>query len=76
MPGVAQKGGRGIALLLHDRGKRRGGGVSGQQHVPAPLFPWERTGTDFTRSCVGPRTGLDGRKISSPQGFYSRPSSP
>ena len=36
-PGVAQRVGRGIALLFHDHGTRRG--VSGQQHAPAALYP-------------------------------------
>jgi len=44
-------------------------GVSGQQHAPAALYPWERPGTYFTGSWMGPRAGLDGRKITSPPGF-------
>ena len=36
-PGVAQRVGRGLALLFHDRGTRRR--VSGQQHAPAILYP-------------------------------------
>jgi len=39
-PGVAQRVGRFIAILFHDRGTRRG--VSGQQHAPAALHPRER----------------------------------
>ena len=62
-PGVAQKVGRGIALLFHDRGTRRGW-LSGQQHAPAVLYSRERPGTHFTGGWVGPRAGLDGRKIS------------
>jgi len=58
--------GRGIAVLFHDRGTRRW--VSGQQHVPAAIYPRERPGTHFTGGWVGPRVGLDGRKISSPPG--------
>jgi len=42
--------------------------VSGQQHAPAALYPRERPGTHFTEGWVGPRAGLDGRKISCPQG--------
>ena len=61
-PGVAQRVGRGIALLFRDRGTRRG--VSGQQHAPAALYPRERHGTHFTGGWVGPRAGLDGWKIS------------
>jgi len=56
-PGVAQRVGRGIALLFHDRGTRRW--VSGQQHVPTALYPRERPGTHFTGGWVGPRAGLD-----------------
>ena len=44
-------------------------GVSGQQNAPAALYPRERPGTHFTGGWVGPRAGLDGRKISSPLGF-------
>jgi len=39
-------------------------GVSGQQHASAALYPRERPGTHFTGCWVGPRAGLDGRKIS------------
>ena len=48
--------GRGIALLFHDRGTRRG--VSGQQHAPAALYPRERPGIHFTGGWVGPRAGV------------------
>ena len=34
---MAQRVGRSIALLFHDRGTRKG--VSGQQHAPAALYP-------------------------------------
>jgi hypothetical protein len=70
---VAQKVGRGIALLFHDRGTRRA--VSGQQHAPAALYPWERPSTHFTGGWVGPRAGLDWQKILSPPGFDFGPSS-
>jgi hypothetical protein len=50
--------------------------VSGQQHAPGALYPRERPGTNFTGGWVGPRVGLDGRKISSPPGFDPVPSSP
>ena len=40
------------------------------------LYPQERPGTHFTRGWVGPRAGLDGRKISSPPEFDPGPSSP
>ena len=65
---MAQRVGRGIAVLFHDRGTRRGG--SGQQHAPAAFYPRERPGTHFTGGWVGLRAGLDGRKISSPPGFF------
>jgi len=48
--------------------------VSGQQHAPAALYPWERPGAHFTGSQVGPRAGLDGWNISSPPGFDPGPS--
>jgi hypothetical protein len=64
---VAQRVGRGIALLFHDRG---------QQHAPAALYPRERPGTHFTGGWVGHRAGLEGRKILSPPGFNPGPSSP
>jgi len=70
---VAWRVGRGIALLFHDCGTKRG--VSGQQHAPAALYPRERPSTHFTGVWVGPRAGLDGRKISSPPGFGPEPSS-
>jgi hypothetical protein len=50
--------------------------MSGQQHAPAALYPWERPSTHFTGGWVGPRAGLEGRKISSPPGFDPGPSSP
>ena len=73
-PGVAQRVGRSIALLFHDRGTRRG--VSGQQHAPAALYTWERLGTHCTGGWVGPRASLDGRKISFPLALDPGPSSP
>ena len=48
---MAQRVGRGIALLFHDRGTRRG--VSGQRHAPAALYPPKRPGTHFTGGWVG-----------------------
>ena len=59
-PGVAQRVGRVIALLFHDRGTRRW--VSGQQHAPAALYPPERPGTHSTGGWVGPRGSLEGGK--------------
>jgi len=50
-------GSRGIALLFHDHGTRKGWGVS---VTPRPLFtPGERPGTHCTGGWVGPRAGLD-----------------
>ena len=57
---MAQRVGRGIALLFHDHGTRRW--VSGQQHAPAALYPRKRPCTRFTGGWVGPRAGLDERK--------------
>jgi len=71
---MAQTVARVITLLFHDRGPRRG--VSGQQHATAALYPQKRSGTHSTGNWVGPRAGLDGRKISSPPGFDPGPSSP
>jgi len=53
-----------------------GKGMSGQQHAPAALYTRKRPGTHFTGGWVGPRVGLEGRKISSPPGFDHGPSSP
>ena len=36
---------------------------------PGRTLPPGKTGTHFTGGWVGPRAGLDGRKISSPPGF-------
>jgi len=67
-PGVAQRVGRGIALLLHDRRTRRGWVVN---KTPRLHFtPRERTGTHFTVGWVGPSPGLDGQETSSPPGFF------
>ena len=73
-PGVAQRVGRGIALLFHDRGTRRWWVVSSTPRLH--FYPRERQGTHCTGGWVGPRAGLDGRKISSPSGFDPGPSSP
>jgi len=50
-------------------------GVSGQQHAPAALYRRERPGAHFVGGWLGPRAGLDGRKISSSPGFDPGPSS-
>jgi len=63
---VAQKVGRGIALLFHDRSLEGG-------EWSAALYPRERAGTHFTGGWVGRRAGLDGWKISFPRGFDPGP---
>ena len=50
-------------------------GVSDQQHAPAALYPWERPSTHCTGGWVGPRAGVDGRKILFRPGFDPGPSS-
>jgi len=70
-PGVAQSVGRGIVHYSMTAALEWG-----QQDAPAVLYPRERSGTHFTGGWVGPRTGLDGRKISSPSEFDPGPSSP
>jgi len=66
-PGVAQMMGRGIALLFHDRGIRSGWVVSS---TPRPHFnPGKDHVPILTGGWVGPRSGVDRRKISSPLGF-------
>jgi hypothetical protein len=45
--------------------------VSGQQHVPAALYPGDRPSTHCTGGWVGSRVGLDGWKISPPSGIRS-----
>ena len=72
-PGVAQRVGRGIALLFHDRAARRGEWSAARS---AALYPRQRPGTYFTGGWVGSRAGLDGRKIPSPLGFDPGPSTP
>ena len=59
--------------FLGPRHIRWGGG---QPHATAASTPRERPSTHFIGDWVGPRAGLDGRKISSPPGFYPGPSSP
>jgi len=47
-------------------------GVGGQRHAPAALLPGERAGTHSVGGWMGPRAGLDGRKISPQPGFDPR----
>ena len=63
---------RGIALLFLGPSA-----LDGVGSVPRPgrLYPRERPGTHCTGGWVGPRAGLDGRKISSSPGFAPGPSS-
>ena len=51
-------------------------GVRGQRHAPAALYPRERPGTHCTGGWVGPRTGLDRRKILPQPGFDPRTAHP
>ena len=57
MPGVVQRVGRGIALLLHDHGTRRGWVVSS---TPRPPFTSGKTRYPFYRRLGGPQ-GRSGR---------------
>jgi hypothetical protein len=52
----AQRGNRGIAILILDLGARRGWVVS---TMPRPLYPRERPGTHSTGGWVGRRASLD-----------------
>ena len=70
---MTQMVGRVIALLLHDRGTRRGEWSAAR---PGHTLPGEIPGTHFTVGWVGPRAGLGRRKISSPPGFDPGSSSP
>jgi hypothetical protein len=67
---LAQKVGRGIALLFLDLDARRGWVVS---TTPQPLYPRERPGTHCTGGWVGHRVGLDVcEKSHPPPGFDPR----
>jgi hypothetical protein len=69
-PKVAQRVGRGIAVLFLDLGARRGWVVS---ITPQPLYPRERPGTHCTGGWVGLRAGLDAwEKSRPPPGFDPR----
>ena len=46
--------------------------MRGQRHAPAVNYHRERPGAHCTGDWVGPRPGLDGRKISPPPGFDPR----
>ena len=74
-PGVAQRVGRVIALLFHDPGTRRGEWSAAR---PGRNSPPGNTRYPFYRRLdgVGPKAGLDGRKISSQPGFDPGPCNP
>jgi len=65
-PGLAQRVGRGIALLFLDHGTRRGWVVSS---TPRPHFTPRKDPVPILQEAVGRRAVLDRRKISSPSGF-------
>jgi hypothetical protein len=67
-PPRAQRGSRGIALLILDLGARRGWVVT---TTPRPLYPRKRPGTHCTGCWVGPRVGLDVCDKSRPTGIRS-----
>jgi hypothetical protein len=67
-PRRAQRGSRGIALLILDLGARRVWVVS---TTPRPLYPQEIPGTHCTGGWVGPRAGLDVCEKSCPTGIRS-----
>ena len=69
-PGVSQRVGRGIALLFHDRGTRRGWVVSS---TPRPHFtPRERPGAHFTGGWVGSQARSGRAENLVPTGIRSR----
>ena len=67
---MAQRMGRVIALLFHDRSTRRR--VSGQQDAQAALYPRERPSTNCKGGWVGLRAGLDGAENLVPTGIRSQ----
>jgi hypothetical protein len=70
-PPRAQKGSRGIALVILNLGARRGWVVS---TTPRPLYSRERAGTHRTGGWVGRRADLDVcEKILPPPGFFFVP---
>jgi hypothetical protein len=69
-PGVAQRVGRVIAVLLHDRGTRRW--VSGQQHAPAALYPPGKTRYPLYRRLGGPHGRSERAEDLVPTGIWSR----
>jgi hypothetical protein len=70
----AQRGSRGIAVLILDPGASWGWMVN---TTPRPLYPQERLGTHCIGGWVGPRAGLDVCEKSRPHGdSIPGPSSP
>jgi len=51
-------------------------GVGGQPHAPAASAPGKDLVPIVQKALVGPRAGVDGRKISSSSGFDPGQSSP
>jgi hypothetical protein len=73
-PRRAQRGSRGIALLILDLSARKGWVVS---TTPRLLYPRERPGTHCTGGWVGPRAGVDVCEKSRPhRDSIPAPSSP
>ena len=65
---------RGIALLFHDHGTRRGEWSAAT--LRPLLYPRERPGTHCTGGCVGPRAVSRRAENLAPPGFDPGPSSP
>jgi len=69
-PGVAQRVGRGIALLFHDHGTRRGWVVSS---TPRPHFTPGKDSVPILQEAEwAPRAGLEGAENLVPTGIRSR----
>jgi hypothetical protein len=64
----AQRGSRGIALLIRDLGSRGRWVVS---ITPRPLYPLERPGTHCTEGWAGPRASITCAKNLAPTGIRS-----
>jgi hypothetical protein len=73
-PPRAQRGSRGIAILILNLGTRKGWVVSA---MPRPLYPQERSSTHCTGGWVGPRASPDvGQKSRPHRDSIPGPSSP
>jgi hypothetical protein len=74
MPGVAQRMGRGIALLFHDRGTRKG--VEWSAARPGRTLPLGKDPVLIVQEAgLAPGPVWTGGKILSPPGFDPGPSS-